>query len=123
MNSDTWFYSYDPVTHAYTGMVLASEQPENATNVAIGDIANPIFNPDKNSWDGQNIQDIFNDIQSTIADGTNQSPAAAIATLAASVANLQSTTTASLSTVLTKVAQHETDINTLKTQVADLIKG
>lgn len=105
MDEQKWYYSYDPDTKVYTGMVLSDEQPEFATNVPIDNISNPVWNAADNSWDGDNIQQMFDDIQDTISGGESKSPTQLLAELTSSFAAFQQTTMTTLTSVTTTLAQ------------------
>lgn len=63
-NENTWWYMFDPSTYAYTGMILADVQPENTTDVAPGDVANPVWDPTLKTWNGEDINDKLDDLNS-----------------------------------------------------------
>lgn len=114
MAEQTWYYAYDKDTKKYTGMILADQQPDFSTNIPIGNLSNPIWVPENNAWDGDNIQQMFEDIQNTIGDDDNQSPSAMLADLAEKFSDFQGTTMTSLTSVTTALAD-------LKKQVDDLV--
>ena len=100
----TWWASYDPKTFAYTGMRLSVDKPDNATNVGIGDLINPVWNPMTNQWTGDNLSDQLAKLRAeTEADAkADNTP---IAGLTAVVADLQDTVNTSVSSLMTQVAQ------------------
>lgn len=103
MATQSWYYSYDPDTKKYTGMVLADEQPEFATTVPIDNISNPVWNAAENSWDGDNIQQMFDDIQNSIGDG-EQSPASLLQDLVDKLDGFQKTTMTTMTSITTSLA-------------------
>src|SRR5699024_8049210 len=99
---------------AYTGMVLAEEAPKFATNVPIENIANPVWNAAENSWDGDNIQQMFDDIQATIEDGDSESTTELLAELNDNFKSFQKTTMTTLSSVTDNLAQITKRVDSLE---------
>lgn len=104
MTEKTWWASYDPKTFTYTGMRLSVDKPANATDVGIGDLINPVWNPTTNQWTGENLSDQLAKLQAEaeIDDNEDNEP---IADLALVVADLQDTVNASVSSLMVQVAQ------------------
>lgn len=102
----TWWASYDPETFKYAGMRLSVDKPANATDVGIGGMVNPIWNPTTNQWTGDNLSDQLDKLkaEAVIADKTDNEP---IADLASVVADLQDTVNTSVSALMSQVAQLE----------------
>lgn len=100
----TWWASYDPKTFAYTGMRLSVDKPDNATNVGIGDLINPVWNPLTNQWTGDNLSDQLDKLQAEaeVGDEADNTP---IAGLVSVVADLQDTVNTSVSSLMVQVAQ------------------
>lgn len=100
----TWWASFDPQTFAYTGMRLSVDKPDNSTDVGIGGMVNPIWNPTTNQWTGDNLSDQLDKLkaEAVIADKTDNEP---IADLASVVADLQDTVNTSVSALMSQVAQ------------------
>lgn len=115
-----WFYSFDPNTFKYTGRILADEQPANATNVAIGNIENPIWNPSVQQWEGKNIQEVLADIQVSIPAGSDDAISKSIALLTTTIANSDSNTNKSIAALMLTIADQDKEIADLKEQVANL---
>ncbi|KAA8446927.1 hypothetical protein [Weissella paramesenteroides] len=115
-----WFYSFDPNTFKYTGRILADEQPANATNVAIGNIENPIWNPSVQQWEGKNIQEVLSGIKASIPDGFDDAISKSIALLTTTIANSDSNTNKSIAALMLTIAGQNKEIADLKEQVADL---
>lgn len=104
----TWWASFDPETFKYAGMRLSVEQPENATNIGIGDLINPVWNPALNQWEGESSAEQTAKLQAAVSKSPeNESDTAnlAIASLTKTVADLKSTTDASISALMLQVAQ------------------
>lgn len=102
----TWWASYDPETFKYAGMRLSVDKPANATDVGIGDLINPVWNPTTNQWTGDNLSEQLAKLQAesqseTVGDESN----APLANLASVVANLQDTVNTSVSSLMVQVAQ------------------
>lgn len=102
----TWWASYDPETFKYAGMRLSVDKPANATDVGIGDLINPVWNPTTNQWTGDNLSEQLAKLQAesqseTVGDESN----APLADLASVVANLQDTVNTSVSSLMVQVAQ------------------
>lgn len=104
----TWWASFDPETFKYAGMRLSIEQPENATSVQIGDLINPVWNPTLNQWEGESSAEQTAKLQAVASKSPeNELDTAnlAIASLTKTVADLKSTTDASISALMLQVAQ------------------
>lgn len=100
----TWWASYDPKTFAYTGMRLAVDKPDNAPNVGIGDLINPVWNFSTNQWTGDNLSDQLAKLKAE-AEADNKAEDTPIAGLASVVADLQDTVNTSVSSLMVQVAQ------------------
>lgn len=115
----TWWASYDPQTFAYTGMRLSVDKPDNATDVGIGDLINPVWNPTTNQWTGDNLSDQLAKLQAE-AEADDKAEDTPIAGLASVVADLQDTVNTSVSSLMVQVAQLQAklDITPAPTDVA-----
>lgn len=82
----TWWASYDPQTFAYTGMRLASDKPDNATDVKFDGLINPVWNPTTNQWTGDNLSDQLAKLQAE-ANEDNKMEDTPIASLTSVVAD------------------------------------
>lgn len=100
----TWWASYDPETFKYAGMRLSVDKPANATDVGIGDLINPIWNPTTNQWTGDNLSEQLAKLQAE-AEMTDKADNEPIADLASVVADLQDTVNTSVSALMSQVAQ------------------
>lgn len=100
----TWWASYDPQTFAYTGMRLSVDKPANATDVGIGDLINPVWNPTTNQWIGDNLSDQLDKLKAE-AEMDGKADNEPIADLASVVADLQDTVNTSVSSLMVQVAQ------------------
>lgn len=119
----TWWASYDPQTFSYTGMRLASDKPDNATDVKFDGLINPFWNPTTNQWTGDNLSDQLAKLQAEaeandkVDDNAENTP---IASLTSVVADLQDTVNTSVSSLMSQVAQLQSqlDITPAPTDVA-----
>lgn len=100
----TWWASYDPETFKYAGMRLSVDKPANATDVGIGDLINPVWNPTTNQWTGDNLSEQLAKLQAE-AEITDKADNEPIADLASVVADLQDTVNTSVSSLMSQVAQ------------------
>lgn len=99
-----WWYGFDPNTFKYAGMRLSVEKPDNATDVSIAGIIDPIWNPDTNQWTGDNLSDQLAKLQAE-ADAGDKADNTPIAGLTSVVADLQDTVNTSVSSLMVQVAQ------------------
>lgn len=102
--TQTWWYGFDPVTFEYAGMRLAAEKPENATDVNFDGITDPVWSPDKNIWEGNNLEEELAKLRAE-AEADDKADNTPIAGLTAVVADLQDTVNTSVSSLMTQVAQ------------------
>lgn len=102
MIKKTWWYGFDPVTFEYAGMRSSYEKPDNATDVAFSGISSPIWNPDKNIWEGDSIEEELKNLRSQPDDSTTETP---MANLVQQVATYKETTDTSISNLMLQVAQ------------------
>lgn len=100
----TWWASYDPETFKYAGMRLSVDKPANATDVGIGDLINPIWNPTTNQWTGDKSSDQLDKLKAE-AEMTDKADNEPVADLASVVADLQDTVNTSVSSLMIQVAQ------------------
>lgn len=103
MNEQTWWYGYDPNTFKYTGMRLSVEKPTNATSISFNGLIDPVWNPDTNTWTGQDLNVELQNIRET-ADANKNDKNEPIALLTETVANMKETTDTSLSTIMLQMA-------------------
>lgn len=102
----TWWASYDPETFKYAGMRLSVDKPANATDVGIGDLINPVWNPTTNQWTGDNLSDQLAKLKAeSQSEAVGDESNAPLADLASVVANLQDTVNTSVSSLMVQVAQ------------------
>lgn len=115
----TWWASYDPQTFAYNGMRLSVDKPDNATDVGIGDLINPVWNPSTNQWTGDNLSDQLAKLK-VEADADDNVEDTPIASLTSVVADLQDTVNTAVSSLMTQVAQLQAklDVTPAPTDVA-----
>lgn len=99
-----WWYGFDPNTFKYAGMRLSVEKPDNATDVSIAGIIDPIWNSETKQWDGANLADQLAELQAE-AEAGDKADNAPIAGLTAVVADLQDTVNTSVSSLMSQVAQ------------------
>ena len=106
-----WWYGFDPNTFKYAGMRLSVEKPDNATDVSIAGIIDPIWNPNTNQWDGANLEDQLAELQHS-NDDSDDVMDSSIAQLTKIVADLKEVTDTSISTLMLQVAQLQSDLPT-----------
>lgn len=106
----TWWYGFDPVTFEYAGMRLAAEKPENATDVNFDGITDPVWNPDKNIWEGNNLEEELAKLREQ-AENDEMSAGLPFASLMATVADLKETTDTSIMALMGQVADLQSQID------------
>lgn len=99
-----WWYGFDPNTFKYAGMRLSVEKPDNATDVSIAGIIDPIWNSETKQWDGANLADQLAELQHS-NDDSDDVMDSSIAGLVSVVADLQDTVNTSVSSLMSQVAQ------------------
>lgn len=115
-----WFYSYDPTTKSYSGMVFSEESEiDNATKIPIGNIINPIWDNASQQWRGDDIQDVLNDIKGDTPnqiDLTNQK----FSVLTKTVADLNDSTSKSLATLMLTISDQQKTVKELQEKLSAL---
>lgn len=116
-----WYYSYDPETFVYTGMVLAETKPANATLSAIGDITNPVYDAKNDVWTGQSVSDYLKQLSEQATENASRPTALdMISDLSAQFAKTTAQSLLTQATLAKQLASAMVQITTLQAQVAQL---
>ena len=116
-----WYYSYDPETFVYTGMVLAETKPANATLSAIGDITNPVYDPGNDVWTGQSVSEYLKQLSQQAEENASHPTALdMISDLSEQCAKTTAQSLLAQSTLTKQLATAMVQITTLQEQVAKL---
>lgn len=110
MAENTWWASYDPETFKYTGMRLAVEQPENATNIGIGDLINPVWDPSANKWTGDSMDDELKKMAEQ-AEADENAGNKQISQIVQTVASYKKTTDASIAELMVQMASLQAQVS------------
>lgn len=108
MNDDQliWYYQFNAETFVYEGAKLLPAKPANATEIPVGNIINPIWDPDHQRWVGQDVQGELDKMREE-----NNSAEKPMAQLLISIAELQNSTNASISAIMLQMAMMQSQVN------------